>query len=218
MDLHEQEWQAIRQNRLNRAKKWLRYLPKRSTFARYKFLRWFGDGLLKRRYLWSFKYEAVRPALYAGWILTLLPVMGAQTLIASILAVIFRANIMILVALQMISNPLTVGLLWPFEYKVGEKFLKLLDGSNQLGLNVTAREILGHGSIGYKGACFLKITLAIVIGAIILGYICGAISCYLYKYFTQRNAITYQQFLLSKEREASKNQKHPQSLHSNSKK
>ncbi|MDR1254706.1 MAG: DUF2062 domain-containing protein [Puniceicoccales bacterium] len=206
MNSYEKDWQALRQNRRKQAKKWLRYLPRRSTFARYKILRWFGDSLLKRRYLWSFKYQAVKPALYSGWILTLLPVMGAQTLIASILAIIFKANIMILVALQMISNPLTVGILWPFEYKVGEKFLKLLDTSNQLGLNVTAREILGHGSIGHKGACFLKITLAIVIGAIILGYICGAISCYLYRHFTQRNAITYQQFLALKEKEASKKQ------------
>jgi uncharacterized protein (DUF2062 family) len=217
MHLHEQDWQTLRQNRRKQVKKWLRYLPRRSTFARYKFLRWFGDSLLKRRYLWSFKYEAVKPAFYAGWVLTLLPVMGAQTLIASILAIIFKANIMILVALQMISNPLTVGILWPFEYKVGEKFLKFLDASNQFGLNVTAREILGHGSIGYKGACFLKITLAIVIGAIILGYICGVISCYLYKYFTQRNAITYQQFMASRE-EVAKNQKQTQSLDSNSKK
>ncbi|MDR2769415.1 MAG: DUF2062 domain-containing protein [Puniceicoccales bacterium] len=214
---YEQEWQAFREKRRKLTRKWLSCLPRRSTFARYKLLRWFGDSLLKRRHLWSFKYEAVRPALYAGWILTLLPVMGAQTLIASVLAIIFRANIMILVALQMISNPLTVGILWPFEYKVGEKFLKLLDSSNQLGLNVTAREILGHGSIGHKGACFLKITLAIVIGAIILGYICGAISCYLYKYFTQRNAMTYQQFMASKE-EASKNQEQTQFLDSNSKK
>ncbi|MDR0647297.1 MAG: DUF2062 domain-containing protein [Puniceicoccales bacterium] len=214
MHLHEQEWQTIRQNRRKRAKKWLRYLPRRSTFARYKFLRWFGDGLLKRRYLWSFKYEAVKPAFYAGWILTLLPVMGAQTLIASILAIIFRANIMILVALQMISNPLTVGILWPFEYKVGEKFLKFLDSTNQLGLNVTAREILGHGSIGHKGACFLKITLAIVIGGIILGYICGIISCYLYRYFTRRAEITYQQFISSKENKEGNNQKHVRSLDS----
>ena len=205
MTKHLDEWNKFKADRLRSAKKWLKYMPRRSTFKKYAVLNWFGDSMLKRRYLWSFKSEHVVPALYSGWILTLLPVMGAQTFIAAALALIFRANVMILIALQMISNPLTVGFLWPIEYKVGKIFLKLLDKTNNLGLQGTAYEVLGqNGNGASRGTAFLKVTLAVCIGGVILGYLMGLISSIFYKKASAKAITSYEQFVKHKEKSNAK--------------
>ena len=64
MDDYEKEWNDVKNKRFQLAKKWFKYLPRRSAFQKYRFFRWFGDKLFKRKYLWSFKYEAVKPAFY----------------------------------------------------------------------------------------------------------------------------------------------------------
>ncbi len=186
------------------AKKLLRYIPRRSTFQRYRGLKWFADFAFNRSYLWSFKVSEVIPAFYAGWILTFLPVMGLQVTIACILALLLRANVMILVALQMISNPLTIGLLWPFEYKIGVFFLRWLDPENQWALQGTVHEILGKGSFSQKGMIALKVVLAVCVGAVILGYICALISSVIYRYVAKRTVATYEEFVKRKKREAAK--------------
>ena len=199
---YEEEWQEIQRNRRQSAKKWLRYLPRRSTLAKYKIFKLFGEGFLKRRYLWSFDYKHVKPAFYAGWILTLLPVMGAQIFLGSVLAVLLRANIMILVALQMISNPLTVGVLWSFEYHVGKQCFKVLEKYNLREFKQTSNTVFEPNNKhpieeGLRKG--IKVTIAIVLGAIVLGYICALISCLIYKYFYDRTLPTYQHFLQKKQ-------------------
>lgn len=199
MSKYYEEWKKLKSERFRTLKKWLRYLPKRSTFKRYKILKWFGAGLLNRPYLWSFRPKEVTPAFYGGWILTLLPVMGLQTLLGTLLALALRANIMILLALQMVSNPLTVGILWPIEYKVGKIFLSWLDNSNQLAIQGTVHEVLGKGAHSAKGIAFLKVTLAVCIGAVILGYLMGLISSSIYRRFADRAITTYEEFVKNKE-------------------
>ena len=61
----------------------------------------------------------MRPALYVGSIVALLPLLGVQVAIAFVLALLFRANVMILVGLQFITTPFTAPPLYFGTYHVG---------------------------------------------------------------------------------------------------
>lgn len=109
--------------RIRRLKRWLRPLPRRATIHRYPILKWFAETARKRSFLWSFRKSEVIPAIYSGCILSLLPLYGFQVLLAFGAALIFRANLMVVVALQFISNPLTVPFLYLASYKTGDFIL-----------------------------------------------------------------------------------------------
>ncbi|MCC5022207.1 MAG: DUF2062 domain-containing protein [Candidatus Synoicihabitans palmerolidicus] len=87
---------------------------------RYPLIGRFANVTRKRAYLWSFKSEYVRPALYAGAIIALLPVIGLQMLVAFLAALLLRANVMVLAGLQVISNPLSALPLYYGTYKLGQ--------------------------------------------------------------------------------------------------
>ena len=105
--------------RIRRAKWFLRFMPRRARFHRYPLIGRFADIARKRDYLWSFRTESVRPALYVGSIVALLPLLGVQVAIAFVLALLFRANVMILVGLQFITTPFTAPPLYFGTYHVG---------------------------------------------------------------------------------------------------
>ena len=73
----------------------------------------------KRDYLWSFRTESVRPALYIGSIVALLPLLGIQVAVAFVLALMSRANVMLLIGLQFITTPITAPPLYYGTYHVG---------------------------------------------------------------------------------------------------
>jgi len=97
---------------IRRAKRWLRPLPRRATIHRYPVLGWFSETARKRSYLWSFRREDVVPAIYVGCILSMLPIYGIQVPLAFLFSIVFRCNLMAMVALQFITNPLTAGPLY----------------------------------------------------------------------------------------------------------
>ena len=66
------------------------------------------------------------PAIYAGFILALMPLYGIQIPIALCLALFLRANLPILVGLQMLSNPLTILPFWYAAYQVGSNVLRVV--------------------------------------------------------------------------------------------
>jgi len=105
--------------RIRRAKWFLRFMPRRARFHRYPLIGRFADFARKRDYLWSFRTESVRPALYVGAIVALLPLLGIQIGVAFVLALIFRANVMVLVGLQFITTPFTAPPLYYGTYHVG---------------------------------------------------------------------------------------------------
>jgi uncharacterized protein (DUF2062 family) len=189
-----EEWVRWRRDRVHSAKKWLHYLPRRSTFRKHRGLGWFSRFALKRSYLWSFKPRQVIPAFYAGWILTCLPILGLHVIVACLLALLLRANVMILVALQMISNPLVIGLMWPFEYKVGLFFLRWMDPQNHWALQGTVREVLGGHSC-HRGAGALKVVLAICVGGVVVGYVCALLSSLFYRWILGHRVRTYEDFV-----------------------
>ena len=196
---HQQEWAEWKQKRFHMLKKWLRYLPTRASLKRHFLFKRFGQIFLdKYPELWSFAYGPMKSAYYAGWILTFMPVMGIQIPLAILLAVCFKANVMVLIALQMISNPFTIGFLWTLEYHVGKLFLYLLPTQDQLLTQTTIAQTIAHTG---RGASFVKATVAICLGALVLGLICAKISCIIHRRILKRNSLTYEQFVMLKERD-----------------
>lgn len=193
--------------RIRRVKRWLRPLPRKANIHRYPVLKWFASTARKRAYLWSFRAQEVVPALYAGWILTLMPFYGAQIALGFLLALVFRANLMVLIGLQFFSNPLTVGPIYWFCYTVGHFFLSLfvaapagadmvpmVDEEVTYGLFETMRQILGNNlgrSPGEVARMVVHFFSSAMLGATILGFFAGFISSIAYRLAARGAAIEY---------------------------
>ena len=95
----------LRRTRLRRL---LRPLPRRSNLHRYPVIKWFAEHARRHPFLWSFKRAQVLPALYVGSVISLAPIYGIQIVLAFAAALIFRANLTVMVALQFLTNPFTV--------------------------------------------------------------------------------------------------------------
>lgn len=110
---------AERWARIRRVKQMLKFMPRRAVMHKYPLVGRFAEFARKRAYLWSMKPEAMRPAIYAGSILSLLPVMGAQVPLALLLALVLRANFMVLGGLQFITNPFTAAPIYFATHQIG---------------------------------------------------------------------------------------------------
>jgi uncharacterized protein (DUF2062 family) len=136
--------------RRRRLRRWLRPLPRRANVARYPVIKWFADAARTRPYLWSFKRPHVLASLYAGSVLAMMPVYGLQVAIGLALAILVRGNLTVMVALQMVTNPLTLG---PIYY-----------GTHSLGLWLLGLVGLADGAVGWG----TRIN-ALVVGGIVAG-------------------------------------------------
>lgn len=110
---------AERFARIRRLKQMLRFMPRRAMMHKYPLVGRFAAMARKRAYLWSLKPTAIRPALYAGSILSLLPVMGIQLPIAFILSLLLRGNFMVMGGLQFITNPFTAAPIYYATHELG---------------------------------------------------------------------------------------------------
>ncbi len=188
--------------RIRRVKWLLRPLPRRTNVHRYPVLKWFAETARKRSFLWSFRVKYVVRAFYAGWVLTLLPVYGLQILIGVMLALALRANMMILVGLQLISNPLTVAPIWYFNYRVGEWILSACgsEAPPVISQTVAHARDLGVGFFGTlkmlldeirsmdSGAIIEligRVLTSTSLGGLLIGLIAGMISTRIYIAFAQ---------------------------------
>jgi len=187
--LHETKWRRIR-----RVKRWLRPLPRRATIHRYPVLKIFSESARKRSYIWSFRVENAVPAIYAGSILTLLPLYGIQIPLALVLALILRANLPILAGLQIVSNPLTAVPLWVADYQIGRTVLSVIG---------IYSEPLTRGEILYLLNDFIRLEwggniarMATVfgvtcLGAIVMGVFFGLLGSIAYRMVAMRTAASY---------------------------
>ena len=131
----DQSEKEARFRRIRRLKKWMRPLPRRSNIHRYPVLKWFAKTAYDRSYLWSFKGNAMVQALFWGIWIAMLPIVGIQMLVVFFLALIVRANLPLIVALQWISNPLTMAPIYFADYEIGLLILELFGvdyGRNKL--------------------------------------------------------------------------------------
>lgn len=141
-----QQW-LRRRKRLRRV---LRALPRRANIGRYPVIRRFADAAKARPYLWSFKREHLWPALYIGSVLAFMPTYGLQVFIAVLAAMVVRANLTVIVALQMITNPLTIAPLYLLTHTVGQWLI----------------DVTGYGSADAGIASSVN---ALVLGGIVVG-------------------------------------------------
>lgn len=210
MTVEENELKQTRMRRMRRVKRWLRPLPRRSNIHRYPVLRVFAHAAKKRIYIWSFREEAVVPALYAGCILTLLPIYGTQLALALVLALVLRANLPVLVGLQVVSNPITVLPLWFANYQVGRAMLGVI-GVETLPLSrAEVRTLLGHFIHGRWGENFDRMASVFGItslGAIVMGTFFGLIGSFSYRIIARRTAASYA--ILKDKRNQTKGRKTP---------
>ena len=190
----EQELKEAKNRHIRRVKRWLRPLPRRATVHRYPVLGWFASTARQRIYLWSFRTEQAIPALYAGCILTLLPIYGIQLPLALALALLLRANLPILAGLQIVSNPFTVLPIWFTLYQVGRQMLSLI-GVDALPLRKGEVSILidnfNAGEWGSNVDRILSVFGLTSLGAVIIGTFLGVISSMIYRIVSKRTARSY---------------------------
>lgn len=187
--LHETKWRRIR-----RVKRWLRPLPRRATIHRYPILKIFAESARKRVYIWSFRVDHAVPAIYAGSILTLLPIYGLQIALALLLALLLRANLPILVGLQVVSNPLTVLPIWFSAYQIGRHFLAVLGIEAAPLARSEVQSLLynfTHGNWSGNMERLLSVFGVTSLGAIIMGTFFGLIGSIAYRIVATRTAASY---------------------------
>ena len=110
----------------------------------------------------------------------MLPIVGVQMLVVFFIALVVRANLPIIVAIQWISNPISMGPIYFADYQIGMVFLHLL------GIDYERNRLLNSE---YNWSEFtladLKTLLdtfpPMLVGGSIIGISVGVVSVFLYK-------------------------------------
>ena len=206
----ENEYRTKRHSRIRLLKKILRPLPRKATIHRYPILRHFSDTARKRFFLWSFKQEYVIRAIYAGCILSLMPIYGLQIIAAFIFSLLLRANLMVMVALQFITNPITAVPLYILCFKVGGFFIDPLydnppeiniaeflqkQDEGQPHMSDMVAEVLEQSQADDDTATVAQKVVyamtAISVGGIVIGGILGVILSIIYRWVARQAATPY---------------------------
>lgn len=194
MTVEENEMHETKRRRIRRVKRWLRPLPRRTNVHRYPILKFFAESARKRVYIWNFRVENAVPAIYAGCILTLLPLYGLQIVGAFLLALVLRANLPILVGLQVVSNPLTVFPIWFSAYQIGRIFLGMIGVKAAPLAHSEVQTLLynfTHGLWSENMDRLLTVFGVTSLGAIIMGTFFGVIGSTAYRIVANRSAASY---------------------------
>ena len=187
--IREGEWECptkkeARFKRIRRLKRFLRPLPRRSNVHRYPVLKWFADTAYKRSFLWSFKGKPVQSALFWGIWVSMLPIVGIQMLVVFFVSLLVRANLPLIVGLQWISNPLTMGPIYFADYKIGMILLKLI------GVDYPQNKLLSAqydwAEFSFKELLRLLDTFPpMLLGGSVLGIFFGVSTVFLYKFLSK---------------------------------
>ena len=178
--MDEQSEKEARFRRIRRLKKWMRPLPRRSNIHRYPVLKWFAKTAYDRSYLWSFKGNAMVQALFWGIWIAMLPIVGIQMIVVFLLALIVRANLPLIVALQWISNPLTMAPIYFADYEIGLLILELF------GVDYGRNKLL-TAEFDWSGMEFADLWELVdtfppmMVGGSVVGISLGVLAVFLYK-------------------------------------
>jgi uncharacterized protein (DUF2062 family) len=166
-------------------KRLMRPLPRRANVHRYPVIKWFAGTARRRAYLWSFREVHVIPAIYAGCVLSLLPLYGVQFISAFALSLALRANFMVFAALQLITNPLTAAPLYLSAYQIGSAVI------TTLGISMEAETLEGEvvSSRAHLISGFFKAT---AIGGTVMGLCLGFILSLAYRLLMRRFKLKHQ--------------------------
>jgi hypothetical protein len=178
--MDDQSYKEARFRRIRRLKKWMRPLPRRSNIHRYPVLKWFAKTAYDRSYLWSFKGNAMVQALFWGIWIAMLPIVGIQMIVVFFLALIVRANLPLIVALQWISNPLTMAPIYFADYEIGLLILELF------GVDYGRNKLL-TAEFDWSGMEFADLWELVdtfppmMVGGSVVGISLGVLAVFLYK-------------------------------------
>ncbi|OUW17007.1 MAG: hypothetical protein CBD18_05710 [Opitutales bacterium TMED158] len=123
---YERETRSLRHVRIRRAKQFLRPLPRKATLHRWPILKWFASAARKRPYLWSFRVREVSVALYLGFVIAFLPLVGLQFILALLAAWALRANLPIIMGAQLTTNLATMWAIYPAMGVLGSQVIDWL--------------------------------------------------------------------------------------------
>lgn len=147
-------------------KKFLRRLsPDPDKLKQHKHLQFLGDAL-HLPCLWHFNRHNVASAFAIGLFCMWLPV-PFQSIIAALLAVFFRANLPLSVALVFITNPITMPPMFYFAYELGASIL----GSSAQAFNFAL-------SLNWLTEGLALIWKPFLLGCLILGAISSLLGYY----------------------------------------
>ncbi len=175
MTADEARLKAEHFSRIRRLKRLLRILPRKSNVHTYPIIRVFAATARKTPFLWSFKVPEVVKALYAGCILTFLPLLGVQIPLAFGAAFLFRANLPIILGLQFLSTPFTVPFIYTAAYFIGDFLLSVFGSEAAI---VEAGTIATEAGFLQKSAYWYA---AISLGGLVIGYFSGFVSSLIYR-------------------------------------
>lgn len=154
--IYEQEARAQKWVRIRRAKQLLRPLPRKATLHRWPVLKWFAVTARKRPYLWSFRIREVSLALYLGFVIAFLPIVGLQFVLAFASAWVLRANLPVIMGTQLVTNLATMWAIYPALALLGDRVIQTLRldvTESQIGY--TAVSLVTGGIIAGLAIAFL---------------------------------------------------------------
>lgn len=137
-----------------------RYLPDPQKLREHKALRPLGKWLQNPE-IWHFHRRAVAGAAFIGLFVTFIPLPG-HMLIAATIAILTRCNLPLAVALVWVNNPLTMGPVFYFAYKLGAWLL---------GTEVKYAEV--QISLQWLGERFDEIWKPLLLGSLLCGWVSG---------------------------------------------
>jgi len=122
-----------------------------------------GDRILDKK-LWSPTRESLARAWLVGFPITVMPFLPAQSLFAVIAALCVRGNLLLCIALQFLSTPLTAPVHLPACYFVGE----LVRGTNPAA-------VWRHISTAPRDLFTREGVISLYLGAFVIGIIGGCL-------------------------------------------
>ena len=131
------------------------------------------------------------PAIYFGILVSLMPLVGVQMLVVTLMALfLVRANLPVLVGLQWISNPLTMGPIYYADYKIGMAMLELVGLAPEI--NPILRPDYDWGNFKWRDLAGLVDTFPpMMLGGLALGSFAGLIVVATYKFLAMRTKARY---------------------------
>ena len=125
--------------------------------------RWLGDGVVSKA-LWAPTRGSLARAWLVGFPITMVPFLPGQSILAAIAALVVRGNLLLCIALQFLSNPLTATIQLPACYFVGE-----------VVRGVSPREVWHHAWNAKWTEEYAQGFKSLYLGAVIIGIVGGVI-------------------------------------------
>ena len=140
-----------------------RYLPDPQKLREHRALKPLGKWLQNPQ-VWHFHRRSVAGAAFIGLFVSFLPIPG-HMLIAAAIAIATRCNLPLAVALVWVNNPLTMGPLYFFAYKLGTWLLNT---------ELTIAEV--HVNLDWLGERLDEIWRPLLLGSLVCGWGTGLIA------------------------------------------